>query len=452
MQPLAGAAGEHDHEGFVEQGMHEAGSCRARAVAAGGSRWRRHNCKRIWMIARGGCLFRRGRELFDLTGGDAYYELFIGTAGAVWSKRSGSSAAMFNRQNIGLSLVVMLALSTTSGLFAQKKDDKKQTDDQKRDIQAMVKAVDDAAAGQAAPNDFGLSWTHEDFMKAQGNKEYAPFSVTIDPSKTMAGTVAFYWRVVSKDAPPPAPPPADSKDKDKKDDKKAPPKREFPYEDISFVPVVKGGPMRITRSVTVPAGAYDVYVAVKEPTPASKDKNPPPAAKMSIVKQSLTVPDFWNGELNTSSIIVAQRIEPLAAPLTPQQQVERPYALGGLEIVPVTETDGKTKLSKTAELQTFMIIYNPKTENNKPDVTVEYSFYTKSAGTEKFFNKTAAQSLNAQTLPPQFDVAAGHQLQAGQGVPLGSFPEGEYRLEIKVTDNLAKKSLTRDVSFVVSGS
>jgi hypothetical protein len=351
---------------------------------------------------------------------------------------------MVNRQYIGLSLVVMLAFGTTSGLFAQKKDDKKQTDEQKRDIQALVKAVDDTAAGQAAPNDFGLSWTHEDFMKAQGNKEYAPFSVTIDPAKTMASNVAFYWRVVPKDAPAPPPPPADSKDK--KDDKK-PQKREYPYEDISFVPIMQGGPMRITRSITVPAGAYDVYVAVKEPTAPSKDKNPP-ASKMSIVKQSLTVPDFWNGELNTSTIIVAQRIEPLPAPLTPQQQVERPYALGGLEIVPVTDM----KLSKKTELQTFMIIYNPKTENNKPDVTVEYSFYTKSAGTEKFFNKTAAQSLNAQTLPPQFDVAAGHQLQAGQGVPLGSFPEGEYRLEIKVTDNLAKKSLTRDINFVVSGS
>jgi hypothetical protein len=74
------------------------------------------------------------------------------------------------------------------------------------------------------------------------------------------------------------------------------------------------------------------------------------------------------------------------------------------------------------------------------------------AGAEKFFNKTAPQNLNAQTLPPQFDVAAGHQLQAGQAVPLASFPEGEYRLEVKVTDKIANKSLTRDVNFTVVGS
>ena len=90
---------------------------------------------------------------------------------------------------------------------------------------------------------------------------------------------------------------------------------------------------------------------------------------------------------------------------------------------------------------------------NKPDVTVEYNFYQKLPGSpEKFFNKTNPQNLNAQTLPKEFDFAAGHQLQSGQAVPLASFPEGEYRLEIKVTDKIANKTLTRDVNFSVSGS
>ena len=34
-------------------------------------------------------------------------------------------------------------------------------------------------------------------------------------------------------------------------------------------------------------------------------------------------------------------------------------------------------------------------------------------------------------------------------VPLTSFPEGEYRLEIKVTDKLAEKTVTRNVNFTV---
>jgi hypothetical protein len=101
-----------------------------------------------------------------------------------------------------------------------------------------------------------------------------------------------------------------------------------------------------------------------------------------------------------------------------------------------------------------MLIYNPKVDSaNKPDVVVEYNFYQKPAGqAEKFFNKTSPQNLNAQTLPPNFDFAAGHQLQTGQAVPLASFPEGDYRLEIKVTDKIANKTLTRDVNFTVSPS
>jgi hypothetical protein len=352
------------------------------------------------------------------------------------------------KKTVYVSTIVALVFS--AGIFAQKKDEKKESEDQKRETQAVIKIVDDVVAGQPAPNDFAATWVHEDFMKAQGNKQYAPFTVTIDPAKATAanGTVTFYWRVVSKDAPPPPPPPPDPKDAKKDDkDKKNVKRQEFAYEDRGFVPLSgQSAPMRITRSLTVPAGSYDVYVAVKEAT--SQQKNAP-APKASVIKQSLTVPDFWNGELTASSVIVAQRIEPLAAPLTPQQQIERPYALGTLEIVPVTEL----KFKKQSELQTFMLIYNPKTDgSNKPDVSVEYNFYAKSAGTEKFFNKTSPQNLNAQTLPPQFDVSAGHQLQAGQAVPLASFPEGDYRLEIKVTDKLGNHSLTRDVNFTVSGS
>jgi hypothetical protein len=351
---------------------------------------------------------------------------------------------MLNRKVVSVGIAAALAASVTLG--AQKKDEKKQSDDQKKEIASVVKLTDDAAAGQAAPNDLGLSWVREDFLKAQGNKQYAPFTVSVDPSKVAGGNVVFYWRVVSKNAPPPPPPP-DPKDKKNDDKNKNQVKRpEFAYEDVAFLPVGASGPMKISRSFTVPSGPYDVFVTVKEPTATTK--NPPPA-KASVIKQSVTVPDFWNNELATSSVIVASRIDPLPAPLTPQQQMERPYALGGIEIVPVSDL----KMPKKAELQTFMIIYNPKIDAmNKPDVTVEYNFYQKAAGAEKFFNKTTPQSLNAQTLPPQFDVTAGHQLQAGQGVPLTSFPEGEYRLEIKVTDKLANKSLTRDINFSVSGS
>lgn len=354
---------------------------------------------------------------------------------------------MVNRR-LAFALAFLVAISFSGGLVAQQQQPPKQTDAQKKDIQSAVKIADEVAAGQPAPNDLGLAWVREDFLKAQGNKQYVPFTVTIDPSKVAGGSVALYWRVVAKSAAAPAAaaPGQPGVKEEKKDDKKRP---EYAYEDVGFIPVTAGAtPMRVSRSFTVPGGNYDVYIVAKEPTPEKAPRNAPPP-KASVLKQTVNVPDYWNAELATSSILITQRIDPLPAPLTPQQQVERPYALGTMELVPSWDL----KFSKKSELSTFFLIYNPKTDGgNKPDITVEYNFYTKAGGSEKFFNKTNPQNLNAQTLPPQFDLAAGHQLQSGEAVPLALFPEGDYRLEIKITDKIANKSLTRDVNFTVTAS
>jgi hypothetical protein len=354
---------------------------------------------------------------------------------------------MVIRRSAG-TLAVAAALVLSVSLVAQKKDDKKQDEAQKKEIQSTVTLVDQVAADQPAPNEFGLAWVHEDVLKAAGNKQYVPFTVSFDPSKATGASVVLYWRAVSKSAAAPAPAPGtkDGKKDDKKDSKDGKKRNDFAYEDVTFIPVSPGTSPRLSRSFTLPAGNYDVYVAIKDPASAVKNA---PAPKASVIKQAVTVPDFWNGELNTSSVMVTQRIDPLPAPLTPQQQVERPYAMGTMELVPLFDL----KYSKKGELSTFMLIYNPKVDSaNKPDISVEYNFYAKSGGTEKFYNKTNPQSLNAQTLPPQFDLAAGHQLQTGQAVPLASFPEGDYRLEIKITDKVSNKTLTRDVNFTVTAS
>src|SRR6266851_1156229 len=90
------------------------------------------------------------------------------------------------------------------------------------------------------------------------------------------------------------------------------------------------GVMVIRRAVLALACAAalvsNTLPAQKEQTP---DKKNTPPAKISMIKQSVTVPDFWNGELNTSTVMVAERIDPLPAPLTPLQLVERPYAALG---------------------------------------------------------------------------------------------------------------------------
>jgi hypothetical protein len=342
-----------------------------------------------------------------------------------------------------------IALGCSAGLFAQK-NDKKRDEAQTKDVAAIEKLIDEVSAGTTQPpNDSGLTWARDDAFKAQGNKEFVPFIVTLDLAKVAAGNVNFYWRVVSKSAPaaaPAAPGKNDKKDKDKKAG------TEYPWEDVNLnVPVAAGANgAQIARSFTVAPGAYDVYVACQEPAVPQAKGAPPVAQKVAVIKHTVTVPDFWNGEFGTSSVVVSKQTNPLAAPLTAQQLVDHPYAaFGPIELQPTLDY----KLAKKDDLQVFFLIYNPKTDTaNKPAVTVEYNFYAKSGGTEKFFNKTPVVNLNAGTLPPQFDLALGHQLQGGQDVPVGSFLEGDYRLEIKITDTLASKTVTRDVHFTVTAS
>jgi len=63
------------------------------------------------------------------------------------------------KQRRGLFAVfVSIALVSSIGLFAQNKDDKKRDDAQKKEIQNIVKIVDDAATGQPAANDLSLTW------------------------------------------------------------------------------------------------------------------------------------------------------------------------------------------------------------------------------------------------------------------------------------------------------
>src|SRR5262245_13823826 len=138
---------------------------------------------------------------------------------STWRSYWRPTAMMFRRDPLAVA-VLTFALAAT--LVAQK-DEKKQSDAQKKEIQNIVKIVDGITAGQPAPNDLSLTWVREDMLKAQGNKEYVPFTVSIDPSKVSGGNVALYWRVVAKDggaaaaaaAAPAASGKKDDKDKDK---------------------------------------------------------------------------------------------------------------------------------------------------------------------------------------------------------------------------------------------
>jgi hypothetical protein len=240
----------------------------------------------------------------------------------------------------------------------------------------------------------------------------------------------------------------------------APPRPSFAWDSIHFLDVPDNG--QLSRAVQLRPGQYVAYVAVKDRSAAPagnqrndrnrNDKNAAqntgaPAGTSGLLRHEITVPDFNVAELKTSSVILAQSVEPLNTPLPADQQEANPYVFGPMRIVP--SVDGK--FMKSGELSVIFWIYGAKeAASGKPDVVVDFNFHQRLAEGEKYFNKTAPQPLNAETLPPQFSIAAGHQLPGSLVIPLASFPAGEYRLEIKVTDKPSGNAVTQSVNFTVA--
>ena len=347
------------------------------------------------------------------------------------------------RRVIALCVAVFFATGT-SFTFAQKaeKDEKKRNKQEQQDIEALVKIVDGVTMGQQqAPGDIAMTWDSNHLVKGQDGKTYVPFTIVVDKSRLAAPSVAMYVRAVSKT--PASATTATGTSGDNKDDKKKGDKIEYPWDNIHFVEVPDSG--KVSRAMAVPGGEYELFIAVKEKT--TGDKKQPPA-KTGLLRRDLSVPDFTKAELATSSVIVADAVEPVQTAMTNEQQQENPYTFGTMKIVPSTDP----KFQKSGELQVVFWIYGASQDaSKKPNVQIEYNFHQKTAEGEKYFNKTAPQELNATTLPPQFDMAAGHQLPGSLVVPLASFPAGDYRLEIKITDKPSGKTLTRDVAFSVVG-
>ena len=344
------------------------------------------------------------------------------------------------RRVLALGVALFVAGASVLAQNAQK-DDKKRSKQEQQDIEALVKLVDGVTTGQQQPPaDIPITWDSNHFVKGQDGKTYVPFTITIDRTKLSAPGVAALVRVVAKQ---PATAATTGTAGAKADDKKKGDKVEHPWENVHFLEVPQDG--KISRAMAVAGGEYEVFFAVKEKN--TGDRKQPPA-KVGLLRHDLSVPDFNAAELTTSSVIVASSVEPVQTAMSNEQQQENPYTFGTMKIVPTDEP----KFQKSGELQVVFWIYGASQDaSKKPDVQIEYNFHQKTAEGEKYFNKTAPQQLNASTLPPQFDMAAGHQLPGSLVVPLASFPAGEYRLEIKVTDKPSGKTLTRDVAFSVVG-
>jgi hypothetical protein len=279
------------------------------------------------------------------------------------------------------------------------------------------------------------------FLKAQNKLTYAPFITPVGGRFQAASRIATYYRVERVGEL--STPPAGARD------------RRYPYEDYQETDFSRLSPSEraVQASFSVPAGNY-VLSIVSAPTDgnsktatiqqliAKVDRGDPDVSRTPV-----TVPDFWNGELNTSSVMVVSAIDTLPKPLTAAELATRPFALGLREL---HLTNGR-RFATRDELSVFFLIYNAANSpgTGRPDLTVDYSFYARPTGQpERYFNRTAPQVFNATTLPQGFDPDQ-HPLQAGQAVALKPFAPGEYRLEVTVQDRVSGRRLAREVTFTV---
>ncbi len=362
-------------------------------------------------------------------------------------------------------LVFALFLVHSQAFAQDKKPSQKVDKAQQAEINATVKIADDVMGGQAAPSDIKFKWvTH--VARWKDGKEYVPFFLQFDKDQKLPTPMTYYVRVASKATiaeylkakaahkvalqraeseaglDPQNQELAEARDKVKAEE----PKVEYAFEDYKTFNLNGQPPptgFRIPSSIVVAPGEYQVFLLMKEPSASVRDKKAQP--KAGLFQTTLTVPDFGTTPLATSTVLLTKGAE-TAQPGQQQLQTDpnkNPYAffMVSPDSIPL-----EAKFDKKAWVSVSFFIYNTGIDEatKQPRLSVDFGFYHKENGAEKFFNRTPTQQLDGGK---NFDPSVG--VFAGTAIPLESFPEGEYRLEIKITDKVAGKSRVENVPFTV---
>src|SRR6516164_4638177 len=157
---------------------------------------------------------------------------------------------------------------------------------------------------------------------------------------------------------------------------------------------------------------------------------------VGVVNTRLAVPRFEDDKLSASSLIIADQIQRVSAKDIGLGQ----FVLGDVKVRP--KMDSAFLPSET--MGVFLQIYNLKVDEktHKADVSVQFRVL-KDKDTEplKKFDLTADQ------IPEH-----GEELTLQNVVTLGSFGPGKYKLEVAVTDNLAKQTITPVSEFTVKAA
>jgi GWxTD domain-containing protein len=177
------------------------------------------------------------------------------------------------------------------------------------------------------------------------------------------------------------------------------------------------------KEIPLNPGLYRLDIVIKDTT----------SGNVGVANTSLRVPAFQDDQLSSSSLILADDIRPVSAKDIGLGQ----FVLGDVKVRP--KIDGT--FTPSDSMGVFLQVYNLKVDDktHRADVSVELRV-TK--------DKNAEPSLKF-SIPPNKLPEHGEQMTIADKVALASLAPGRYKLEVAVTDNLAKQTITPFTEFTV---
>ncbi|HEY2912918.1 MAG TPA: GWxTD domain-containing protein, partial [Candidatus Angelobacter sp.] len=183
------------------------------------------------------------------------------------------------------------------------------------------------------------------------------------------------------------------------------------------------------KALPMRPGLYRLDVVVKD---VNGDKT-------GIFSRSYTVPDFGDEKLTSSTLILADQMEPVPA----REVGTGNFVIGTNKVRPkVRPADGKpASFTKKEKVNFWLQVYNLGVDQktNKPSATVEYQVVNTATNQHVLdFTESTAQMGNV-----------GEQVTLGKSLQLGQLDPGVYQVTIKVNDQISKQTISPTAKFAV---
>jgi GWxTD domain-containing protein len=185
------------------------------------------------------------------------------------------------------------------------------------------------------------------------------------------------------------------------------------------------------KAIPLRPGRYKLEIAVKD---VNGDRR-------GVWSRGVVVPDFSDDKLATSTLIVADQMDPV-----PTKTIGTgSFVIGTMKVRPrVAGVDGKPALFKKGhdpKLNFWMQVYNLGIDKatNKPSATFEYAIINMAT------NKAVIQHMDSTESMGNL----GDQVTLQKSIVVANLQPGTYKIDIKVNDNISKQTIDPSAVFAV---